>query len=417
MKKLIISAIQHPLISGSGIIILGTTLANVFHFLFNLFMSRNLQVSDYGTLVSIVSLITLCTVPLSSITPAIVNFAGEHYAVKNFGVISLFYRKTIAYFFLVSLILIALVILFAGSIASFFKIGSIGLVMYTGITIAVIYLGTLNGALLQAKLAFKFIAISNLLSAITKISVGLLLVLAGYGIGGAISAFMVSFMVPFLLSFLPLKEIFTKTKETDYKLHLKGIANYGVPSAVAILGLSSLISTDQLLVKHFFSPNLAGLYAGVSLVSKVIFFLTAPIGTVMYPLIIQKHSKNEKYMNTLFIAVLMVFIPSLAISIFYFIFPEFALTFFLKKPEYLAMSKYLGLFGIFIAIYSVISLLTYYFLSIKKTRVWIPLLSASIAQGLLIYLFHTTFEQIIYISLSVSVLLLIYLLIYFKKTI
>ena len=57
MKKKALEIIKHPLVYGSSIVVIGGLVANFFHFLFNLFMSRNLSVADYGTLASIVSLI------------------------------------------------------------------------------------------------------------------------------------------------------------------------------------------------------------------------------------------------------------------------------------------------------------------------------------------------------------------------
>lgn len=416
MKHFVKTAIQHPLISGSGIIIAGSVFGNVFNFLFNLYMSRNLPIADYGTLVSIVSLVLLATIPLSSVTPSIVSFSGKYFASGEIGMISLFYRKTLSYLLGFSVLLILLILLFSASIAQFFKINSSELVVYAGITVAIIYLGSLNSGLLQAKLSFKFISLSNFISSFAKFSVGLILIMLGYGVFGAVIAFLLSFLMPFLISFIPILSIFKESNHTKYKLPLREIFLYGVPSAVAIFGLNSLVSTDLLLVKHLLSPDKAGLYAGMSLVGRVIFFLTAPVGTVMYPLIVQKHAKNESYRNTLILSILLVFLPSLAVSIFYFLYPEFALTFFLKKTEYLAVSKYLGVFGIFIAIYSVISLLTYYFLSIKKSMVWLPLALSSIGQAVLIYFFHQSFLQIIIISLTISILLLSFLLIYFKKT-
>ena len=410
------TAIQHPLISGSGIIIVGSIAGNLFNFLFNLFMSRNLPVSDYGTFVSIMSLIILATIPLSSVAPVIVNFAGTYFAKNEFGMVNLFYRKTIRYLIFASFLILILIFLFSGDIAYFFHIKSNGLISLAGIVVAIIYLGTLNGGLLQAKLSFKFISLSNFISAFLKLTVGVGLVLLGYGIFGAIGAVLLSFLVPFLISFIPLAFIFEESSHDKYKLPMKEIFTYGIPSTIAIFGLNALVSVDLLLVKRLFSPELAGLYAGMSLVGKVIFYLTAPIGSVMYPLIIQKHAKNENYKNTLYIAILIVFIPSLLVSIFYFAFPEFVIAFFLKNTQYLLVSSNLGFFGLFIAVYSAISLLTYYFLSIKKTSIWLPISIASLAQFVLILVFHESFSQIILISLIVSVLLLSSLLLYFRKT-
>ena len=53
-----------------------------------------------------------------------------------------------------------------------------------------------------------------------------------------------------------------------------------------------------ILVKHFFSPHDAGIYAGLSLIGRVIFFFSAPIASVMFPVIVQKYARKENYENT-----------------------------------------------------------------------------------------------------------------------
>lgn len=416
MKHLIKAAIQHPLISGSGIIIVGSLLGNFFNFLFNLFMSRNLPVADYGTLASIISLMTLSTVPLTAITPSVVSFAGGYFANNEIGMVGLLYRKTLRYLAIISVLILVLTFTSSDLIAGYFNIKPADLVIYSGLTVALIYLGSLNSGLLQARLHFKFISFSNFASSFIKFAVGVLLVLIGYGVSGAVVAFLLSSIFIIFVSYIPLRDIFSVSKNSNYRLPLKEFLTYGIPSAISIFGLNALISSDLLLVKRFFSPEEAGLYAGMALVGKVIFFLTAPIGSVMYPLIVQKHARNESYRNTLFLAIILVFVPSLCVSIFYFLYPEFAITFFLKNSSYMKVSSLLGIFGIFIALYSVISLLTYYFLSIKRNWVWLPMAISSIGQIILLNIYHESFEQVIYISTGICVLLLLSLLLYFKKT-
>ena len=46
--KNFIRLINHPIILGSSIIFLGSIFGNFFNFLFNLFISRNLSIEDYG---------------------------------------------------------------------------------------------------------------------------------------------------------------------------------------------------------------------------------------------------------------------------------------------------------------------------------------------------------------------------------
>jgi len=82
MKQKLINSLKHPLISGSLIMVIGSLLASVLNFVFNLFMSRNLNVADYGALASLVSILSLSMVVATSAVPMLVNFAAVYFA-KN----------------------------------------------------------------------------------------------------------------------------------------------------------------------------------------------------------------------------------------------------------------------------------------------------------------------------------------------
>ena len=133
----------------------------------------------------------------------------------------------------------------------------------------------------------------------------------------------------------------------------------------------------------------------------------------MFPLVVQKHTRNENYQNILKLSVLLIFLPSIALTIFYFIFPEFTIRFFLKNEEYVSAAPYLGFFGIFIGLFSLLSIFTNFYLSIKRTKIFIPLVAGAIIQAALIWIWHESFWQIIIISTITTFLLLISLIIYY----
>jgi len=180
------------------------------------------------------------------------------------------------------------------------------------------------------------------------------------------------------------------------------------------MSLTSFISTDILLVKHFFNPQQAGLYAGLSLVARVIFFLSAPIGSVMFPIVVQKYSKKESFTRTFNLSLLLVLLPSVLIAIFYMLFPDFSILFFLKKQNYLAISHLLTPFAIFIVLFSLLSIIANFYLSINKTKVYIPVVIGALAQIILICLFHNSFAQIITISLVITFVLVGMLLLHYE---
>jgi O-antigen/teichoic acid export membrane protein len=116
-----------------------------------------------------------------------------------------------------------------------------------------------------------------------------------------------------------------------------------------------------------------------------------------------------------YLALILVILPSVAIAFFYFIFPNFVINLFLGGREYLYVAPYLGIFGLYLTVFSLVNVCVSFFLSLNKTNISILVVSAAISQIILIYIFHSNFYQVIGVSLFVSVLLFIALLYIFFK--
>jgi O-antigen/teichoic acid export membrane protein len=275
-------------------------------------------VEGFGILASAFSLISLIAIPAGSIIPTIVSFAGSHFAKEDYGSVKALFFKIIKPLLIVSVFALFIFITFAGYIGDFFKIADHSIIVIVGVAVAFAYIGVVSSGLLQAKLAFKYISFTSLIGSISKFVIGAGLVFLGLGVKGAIWAVFIAGVIPSILGFIYLKSVFISTIGKASKINFKSILSYGIPSSIAMLGMTSLISTDILLVKHFFDPLQAGVYAGLSLVGKVIFFFTGSIGGVMFPLIVKKHAKNESYNNIFKMAVVMVLIPSVFILHFIF---------------------------------------------------------------------------------------------------
>ncbi len=411
MKKKVQELIKHPLISGSIVIFSGTLLANVLNFLFNLFVIKNLTKVDYGILQSLISVITLPNMAASSIIPLIVSFGGGYFAKKEFAKIQGLYRQVGTFFFFTGLLLFVIFLFFIPQISQFFHIKNYFLLILTDVILFLVFISVINNALLQAKLAFNYFTFITFMTALLKLLFGVLFVLLGYAVSGAVGALLVSFLLGYLLTFYPLKFLFVKGQKIE-KINTRDLLAYGIPSAITILALSSLISTDILLTKHFFKPDMAGDYAGLSLIGRVIFFFTAPIGTVMFPLIVQSYNKKENFTSTFKLSILLVSLPSIVLAIFYYLFPQIVIPIFAKK-EYLSIAQYLGFFALFITLYAVVSLLINFYLAIKKTIIALPTVIVALVQAILIWFYHASIVQVIQISFFSTFLLLVMLLLYY----
>ncbi len=66
---------KHELVSGSFYVFIGTTVSSFLAFLLNVFFARELTYAEYGVLASLLSLVTLLTIPASSLSAVIVRYA------------------------------------------------------------------------------------------------------------------------------------------------------------------------------------------------------------------------------------------------------------------------------------------------------------------------------------------------------
>lgn len=414
MKQKIINSIKHPLISGSMVVFSGSIVGSAINFFFNLYMSRNLSLADYGILASLISILSLFAVISGSAIPMIINFAANYFARKDYDHVRGLFKKATIYYSLLGFFVFLIFLIFPIQIGKFFNIHQSYLLILCGLCVLITFLSTVNGALLQANLSFRFISISNFIASISKFILGIGFFMLGWGVSGAMDALLVSLIISYLMTYYPLRFLFARGLNTP-KINMKELFMYGAPAAIATFCITLFITTDIMLVKHFSPPDKAGIYAGLSLVGKVIYFLTAPISMVMFPLISQKHAKKENYNNTFLLSLVIVLIPSLAITIFYFLFPVFSINVFIKKKEYLQAAGLLGFFGIFITLYSLLTIFTNFFLSIKKTNIWIPISLAALAQLILIWFYHQSFYQVVMISVAITTVLLLFFIYYYFR--
>src|SRR5260221_3965104 len=184
MKQVAKKLIKHPLIYGSTIVVFGGILANFFNFLFNLFMSRTLPISDYGILASIISLITFPTLIVAAVNPVIIRFAGVYFAKNQQMLLRGLYIKFFKFLLFVGVIFFLLILLFIHQIGSFLHITNYLILILTDIVIFISFVNVINLSFLQAKLAFSFQVLVSLVNTVTKFLFGIFLVFLGYSVTG-----------------------------------------------------------------------------------------------------------------------------------------------------------------------------------------------------------------------------------------
>lgn len=415
LKSFILRFAKHELITGSFYLFLGGMIGNFLAFLLNLFLARNLSYVDYGIFASLLSIVTLAIIPAGSISTIIVKFATNFFAQEKMEKFSSFYNLSAKYLIIFSITLFGIFLALSYPISLFLKLDNVYYGVVVGATIAIYYMYSLNYAFLQSLLKFPFISVINVIAGVIKLVVGVIFVFAGFKAFSGLLAILFMTLGSFLIAFIPLKHFINLSKSKKVTLPKAEILSYSVPAFFTVLFLTSFTSTDVILVRHLFDGQSAGFYAGLSLIGKVIFYFTMPIPLVLFPLLVKRHATGASYKRLFYLALVLVSIPSLTITVFYYLYPEFVINLFLGGRQYLEIANYLGLFGLFLTIFSLVNVCVNFFLSFNETKIWLLVIPAAVIQIGLIYLFHSDFFQVIYISIFVSFGLLLALLSYYFK--
>lgn len=372
--------------------------ANAINYLYHLVMGRVLGPSDYGVLASLYSILYLIGIIPASASVAVVKFISSAKKQETYSIYVALGKFVSVLAFVVSV----LFLVFSPLIAKFLNISGVWSVTIVSPILFLTLITLTNQATSQGLLKFWGIVIPTLISSFVKFALGITLVFIGWSVFGAMFAIAVGLGLAFWYSAWFIRRNLAKMEVKKYSLG--PFLKYSLPVLLQSLAFTSLFSTDVLLVKHFFDPFQAGIYAALSTLGKIIFFATSPVTATMFPIVSKRHALGEGHRKVFMAALVITVSVSALITAFYWLFPNIAIG-ILYGSAYLSASAELVWMGIFILFYSISSLFVNYSLSLGNSKVIaFPLLGAA-AQIPLIWLWHGSILQVIQISLVISVVM------------
>lgn len=406
---------SHPLISGSSIVLVGTFIGNIMQYIFNILMLSLLSKPDYGLLITLTSIINLLAILQGALSSIFAKFAAQYEARKDAtGLNNLISGGKR---FVLEFALSILVVLFMAlqPLAKFLHITDIRLMLLAYFAICIAILFSLPMGILQGRMKFYFVSFLYGFGPLSKIFLGVLFISLGFRVFGVMVGVFLSFLIPLVISSIVIFKEHKKEyrKKDSEKLLFNEFRKYSLKFFIATISIAVISSGDVILVRHFFNPVVSGEYAALSLIGKAIFWLSAPIYFVFFPLISYKREKKESVLGTLVLAGIVIAAISGAVSLVYFFVPHLVLLVF-AATKYKNLSGYLGIFSLYIFIFSIAYLLNNFFLSIGKTSVYKIDLAVATLFIILVFLFHRSVPEIIGVLFFVSFLLLVSLLIYYK---
>lgn len=387
--------------------VVGSNVFNLTQFIYHFIAGRMLgkvYYGDFATIISILGIVGIIQITLGLTVVKFIASGKSKEAIANFS------KWVNSWGIWAGVILGVLTIIFSPILINFLNIRQpvafyvLGIIFFFFITLNV------QRSILQGLLKFDRYVLSLFAEAAVKIILTLILIFLGMAVFGAVSGLLLGILSSLVVTRLSLSSLLSGKR--GKKPELAPLFKYSLPVFIQGLALTSMYTTDLLLVKHFFSPEIAGTYASLAVLGRIAFFGASPVSHVMFPLVAKRFSHGEPYHRIFYLSVLLVTGISLAVVLIYKIFPTIPIV-VLFGQSYLDGAPLLWWFGVFMTFLVLAMLFTQFYLSIGKTRVVWLFVIAALLQVLLIWLFHSDILTVIQVSIVSAALLFFSLLVYF----
>ncbi len=387
----------HPLFRGSFILFLGSAAGSLLGYFFHVFSGRLLSTADYGILESFLALLYIVSVFTGAVSLTSIKIIGGLGDNQVRSGISALERKVLIPAPLLSVIFLAFSPFFMHFLHITMPLFYITLVVLLFLG----FWGAIYGGAFSSRLRFEAAAGVSVFQTAVKLILVTALLMLGWRLRGVFIGMIISSILGLLLSFWLVNK-FWPVRVISH-LHLNGFWHFSILSLGLNFLATSLYSTDILLVKHFFTASLAGLYASASVSGKAIFFAATIVLGVAYPLFVKYQRKPRQEKLAFWLTFGFIVTVGTGGVIFFSVFPHLWLS-LLYGQRYHAAAPLLPLFALFMSALAVLNLLMQFTLARKDKRGLYFMGLAFGVQIVLILLWHQTLWLVVFDSLIATLL-------------
>lgn len=413
VKTLFNSAKNNKVVAGSFIMIAGGFLGSFSNYLYHLVMARSLGLKDYGILESLISIIYLLNIILATLSLVIAKYVASYKGKNETDKISSFFYKLLKTFLIIVPLVFIILAALTPAVSRFLHLSKNNSSLYVWILLAFclgIY-GTVGKSFLQGLSRFMNLTLSGLFDGIFRLLIAVIFILLGWRLAGAVVSFFIAAIFSLIFTAWFVRDLFSGKKNLPIT-EKNDIFKYIFPVFFTNLGLTSLITSDVILVRHFLSADSAGIYSALSTLGKIIFFAASPVTTVIFPLVAESHAGGRGVKKEAVSGILLIAAIILGILAVFGLFPKLMVG-LLFGAKYYNMISLVFLFAVGMSFYTLDSLILNIFLAQKKNTPPFLVLFAAALQISLIFLYHQELSAVVRIFTFVSALLFSLLLLYY----
>ena len=406
----LLSVIQSKKLSPEQLFMVSVLAVNGGNYLYNLVLGRLLgpaQFADAAVLITFLLVLSFIAMTYQLVT-AKFSVLLDNSVFRNF--ITIVYKQA----FIVGVVLGLLIIVFAEQLMALFNTSSSTMFMIFGCGVPLYFLMSVNRGAFQGKKAYKSLSITYQAEMLSRllITIGLILV---FNIQSS-AVIAVGILLSFVFGLFPFKAKqlnFKKTVALESK-YSKQIKNFFLLTAFYELTQIIINNSDILLVKHYFDPYEAGLYASLALIGRIVYFIAWMFVMLLLPAVVELKKEGKETASVLFKYVGYIAVISIVIVVTCVSFPELIIN-LLFGEQYVTMAPLLWKYAIATSMFAISNIFAYYYLSLDK---YVPVIISGVfgmLQMVLVIFYHDSLEQVVHMQIVAMALLLAIQLVFFKQ--
>ena len=395
-------------IKPAQIFMISVMVVNAGNYLYNLILGRILgpeRFSDAAILITFLLVLSFIAMTFQLVTAKFSILIEQHLA-KWFKTTMYKYATVFGIIFGLS------IVLFSGQLQSFFNTSTSEMFTIFGLGIPIYFLMSINRGFYQGQDQLKRLSVtyqSEMLSRLIFTLSIILLIDIQSSIGIAIGIF-----ISFFFGLIPIDitSIFEKHQQVASSEVTKPILHFFLLTAFYELTQIVINNSDILLVKHYFNPTDAGLYASLALIGRMVYFIAWMFVMLLLPDVVRLKKEGKNTKPILFKYVMYISAISFSIISACYLFPETIVSLFFGE-QYLPISSLLWKYAIATSMFAIANIFAYYYLSLDR---YIPVIITGLLGllqvGLIIF-YHNSLHEVVYVQIIAMIILLVTQLLFF----
>jgi O-antigen/teichoic acid export membrane protein len=396
-------SLQARIVSGSVVLLSGSSLTTAINLAYNIVVAQYLGPQGFGhatvvyTLLTVLSAVTLSFQIISTKLVAQQGSPEEMAAVYRS-----FHRSAWACGLMVALV----VLVFHQGISDYLRLPDPVLVALLAIGAAFyVPLGSRRGYI-QGTYGFRRLAVNLVLEGAVRLGGSFLLIVAGLGVRGVIAANAAAIAIAYLAMGSKLPARVPTPLRASYAI--RETCN----ALIFFSGQVLINNCDIVLVKHFFPARMAGIYAAVAMVGRVIFAFSSAVVNTTVPVVAGTRDGERKDLRVLATSLVLVLGIGSVLAAVLCVTPAGIWTWlfgagFQISGEY-SLPSLLALYALATVVYSLSVVIITFEMSYKIANTsWVQLaFSGIVIAG--ICRFHSSLHQVIFVQLDLLAALFVF---------